>query len=144
MRDRAPGSYVGVSTAQPSRYRARASLAKCAALVALLACCNARASDPLQTCKAPPRLEKLAQPEFPSDVEVRGLPNPVTVLVEFTLGRNGSASDPIAVESDASSYAKQFESRAVRAILKTRFKPTTAECRGRMRVTFKIVSGPHA
>jgi outer membrane biosynthesis protein TonB len=124
--------------------RARASLGQSAVLVALIACGRAQGADTVPTCKSLPSVEKLMQPEFPSDIEPRGMPNPVTVLVEFTLRQDGSVADPIAIEADAGSYNSEFKARALRAILGTRFKPGSPECRARMRVAFKIVSGPHA
>lgn len=119
---------------------ARASLRLCAALIAQVAFGAAHCSDALPSCKALPGIVKLAQPDYPPDVETRGLPNPVTVLVEFTLHRDGSVSDPSVIESDAGTYATQFAARALQAIRETRFKPAAIDCRGRMRVVFKIVS----
>jgi outer membrane biosynthesis protein TonB len=124
--------------------RARASPVQSAVLATLITCGGARGADAIPSCKALPEVAKLSEPEFPSDVESRGLPNPVTVLVEFTLRQDGRVSNPIAIETDAGSYAREFKARALHAILQTRFKPGVLECRGRMKVAFKVVSGPHA
>jgi hypothetical protein len=95
-------------------------------------------------CKALPEVTKLGEAESPHAVEPRGLPNPVTVLVEFTLRHDGSVSNPIAIEDDAGRYAPEFRAQALQTVLRTRFKSGALECRGRMKVAFKIVSGPHA
>jgi hypothetical protein len=124
--------------------RASASLGQSAVLAALIACGNAHGADAIPRCQTLPAVSKMSEPDFPEDVEPRGLPNPVTVLVEFTLHQDGSVSDPVAIEVDAGSYVPQFKGRAVQAILRTRFKPGALECRGRMKVAFKLVAGPHA
>src|SRR6187551_737469 len=102
--------------------RARTSLALIAVLVTSAVCGTALGADSIPSCKAPPVAEKLPQPTYPPDVESRGLPNPVTVLVEFTLGQDGSVSDVKAIETDAGGYAAAFEAEALRAVMATRFK----------------------
>jgi hypothetical protein len=124
--------------------RASDSHGKGAVLIALIACVTAHAADMIPTCKTLPGVSKPSEPEFPTDLESRGLPNPVAVLVEFTLHKDGRVSNPLAVYSDAGNYAPEFKARAVRAVLRTRFKPNDLKCRGRMTVKFKIVAGPHA
>jgi hypothetical protein len=124
--------------------RARASLGQSAVLATLIACGIAHGADAIPSCKALPKVTKLSEPEFPASVEPRGLPNPVTVLVEFTLRLDGSVSNPIAIADDAGSYAAEFRAQALQTVLRTRFKSGALECRGRLKVAFKLVSGPHA
>jgi outer membrane biosynthesis protein TonB len=121
--------------------RARTLLGRNAVLATLIACGSAHGTDAVPSCKALPEVAKLSEPEFPSSVESRGLPNPVTVLVEFTLHHDGSVSNPIAIEDDAGSYATKFRAQALQAVLSTRFKAGTPECRGRLKVAFKVVLG---
>jgi hypothetical protein len=120
------------------------TLVRGGALATLIACGSAYGADSIPRCKALPPVAKLSEPEFPSDVEPRGLPNKITVLVEFTLRQDGSVWNPIAIVADAGSYASEFKARALQAVLATRFKSGARACRGRMRVEFKLVSGPHA
>ena len=113
-------------------------------LATLIACGSACAADAIPVCRALPEVTKWGEAKSPHAVEPRGLPNPVTVLVEFTLRFDGSVSNPVAIEDDAGSYAADFRAQALQTVLRTRFKSGALECRGRLRVAFKVVSGPHA
>jgi hypothetical protein len=124
--------------------RARTSLGRNAVLATLIACGSAHGTDAVPSCRALPEVAKVSEPELPPSVESRGLPNPVTILVEFTLHHDGSVSNPIVIEDDAGSYATKFRAQALQSVLRTRFRSGTPKCRGRLKVSFKVVSGPHA
>jgi TonB family protein len=111
---------------------------RCALLLAGAVGPAASASDALSPCSPMPTLVRFSQPEYPPDIEPRGLPNPVSIVVEFTVTPDGRASDPLVLESDAGAYGKEFNARAILAVATWRFERIPKPCRGRIRVIFKI------
>jgi hypothetical protein len=100
---------------------------------------GAYGKDAVAECAPLPRILRFDQPAFPPDVELRGLPNPVSLMVEFIVTAEGRATDLLVVESDAGSYAREFSERAVRAAATMQFEGIRTPCRGRMKIVFKVV-----
>ena len=89
-------------------------------------------------CKKLPRVVRLAEPKFPKDFESRGVPMPITVMVEFTVRPDGTSADARAIETHAGGYGPEFEKLAVAAALETRFQRMTHSCRGRWKIVWKL------
>jgi TonB family protein len=109
-------------------------------LIAVVLAASAQAADSIADCLPMPVVLLSSSPSYPTDVEPRGRPTPVTVVVELTVSAQGDPSDAVVVENDAGTHAKQFGMEALNAVATWRFKPIPSSCRGRVRVVFKVAS----
>jgi hypothetical protein len=94
--------------------------------------------DTIAECSPLPKVLRFEQPDYPPNVELRGLPSPVSLIVEFTVTAEGRAADVLVVESNAATYAREFSEQAVRAVAMMQFGRVHTPCRGRMRIEFKV------
>jgi hypothetical protein len=99
---------------------------------------SAQGTDSIPDCSPLPKILRFTQPLYPPNVEPRGLPNPVSMVVEFTVTPEGRATQVLAVESDAGAYAREFREQAVQAMATVRFHRIPMSCRGRMKIAFKL------
>lgn len=112
--------------------------ATCALMLASVFVRAASAADAIRSCSPMPALVHSSQPEYPPIIETRGLPSPVSIVVEFTVTPEGHASDILIIETDAGTYAKEFNARAIQSVATWRFERIPEPCRGRAKVVFKI------
>ena len=118
--------------------RARSPLAYSLSLLATIVAPCTHATDAIAGCVPLPKILKFEQPLYPPDVEPRGLPSPVSVVVEFIVTPQGRASHVLTVESDAGTYAREFSEQAAQAMATILFDRIQRSCRGRMKIVFKI------
>jgi hypothetical protein len=119
--------------------RLRPSFAHGLALLMASIAPSAYGLDAITECAPLPKVLRFDQPIYPPNVESRGLPSPVTLIVEFTITAEGRATDPLVVESDAGAYAREFSEQAARAMATLLFAGILEPCRGRMKIVFKVV-----
>ena len=112
--------------------------------LAVLCATYVQAADEIPVCSPMPSVLRISQPLYPPNVETRGLPSPVSVVVEFTLSPDGHASGAKVIESEAGSYAREFGELAIDAVATWQFHHTANTCRGRAKVVFKIAPDAHA
>ena len=112
--------------------------ATCVLLLAAFLAPRAHAADEIATCSPMPSFLRFAQPLYPPNVESRGLPSPVSMIVEFTVSPEGRASEARVIEIDAGTYAREFNEQAIQAVATWQFHRVPKKCRGRVKVIFKI------
>ena len=120
--------------------RARATITSCVLILGAFAR-DVQGADALITCSPMPSFLRFNQPLYPPIVESRGLPNPVSILVEVTISSDGRASDAMIIDSDAGAYTREFGEQTSKAVATWQFHRIPKPCRGRLRVVFKIAAG---
>jgi len=99
----------------------------------------AHGADAIPDCRPLPAVLRFDQPLYPPNVESRGLPNPVSLMVEFTANPDGRASEVVVVEVDAGTYSREFSEQAIRAMNTIRLERVPVACRSRLRMVFRSV-----
>jgi TonB family protein len=87
-------------------------------------------------CKPMPALLHAEQPKYPdreSRVAVQG-----SVTLRFTIEIDGSVSDPVVEANDPVDTADWFNAPAREAIVRFKYPPVKAACRGRTKIVFKM------
>jgi TonB family protein len=107
-------------------------------LVAVVVASSARAAEPLVVCSPMPALVRSSTPSYPPHMEPRGLPNPVSIVVELTISAEGHPSDARVIENDAGFYTRLFDEQALEAVATWRFSPISKPCRARVKIVFKV------
>lgn len=100
----------------------------------------AQADGALTACDPMPKALHVEEPYFPN-VEPRGLPAPISILLEFTIHSDGSVGDVVVVRRDAPSMSdllgRTIDAEARSAMARSRFERSASSCRGRMRLVVK-------
>lgn len=95
----------------------------------------AAAEPPLKKCHPMPRAlhHELVDDDRESRIAPRG-----KVVVEFTIGVDGTVSDPIVVDSDAVPTKDWFNAVVLESIVKWRYAAVVTSCRGRTAFNFTL------
>lgn len=109
-------------------------------------CQVALADGALTACDPMPKAIRIEEPYFPN-VEPRGLPTPISILLEFTIHPDGSVGDVIVIRREAPSMSellgRTIDDEARSAMARSRFERGATPCRGRMRLVVKDGTRAH-